>query len=146
MGTEIEVAHEDITPNLWLKIAYDMASEENEPASATAPTITWLAEKYDIKPKEALGIITHPKFSKFIHEMQVAIARVNFDRKAYGILEEIMDDGDNRERIASIKVAAELLGYKAGGGININLSFDANVRKADMGEGEVIEAEVFPGF
>jgi len=145
MGTEIKTTHEDITPNLWLDIAYDISSEEQQD-QAKEPTVKWLAEKYKLSAKDALGIITHPKFSKFIHEMQVAIARVTFDRKAYNVLDEIMDDGDNRERIASIKVAAELLGYKTGGGININLSFDANVRKADMGDDDVIEAEVFPGF
>lgn len=157
---ELTVPHGNMDPKLWLEIAYDISTEYHMPhqdrekndlgevvPAMKEPTVKWLAEKYKLTPKEALGIIAHPKFTDFIHGVMKAIGKVQFDRKAYGVLDEIMTDGSNRERIAAIKVAAELLGYKSpGGGVNVNVSFDTIVRNADLGEGKVIDTEAFPGF
>lgn len=148
---EVTTVTEQVDASLWLEIAYDMATAspkkpdvDEEGNIVRESTLGWLAERFDLSPAVALGIITHPKFTDFIHGMQKSIARLNFDRKAFNVLDEVMDQGGNRERIAAVKLAAELLGYKAAGGININLKFDEAVRKADMGE--VIDVEVFPGF
>jgi len=155
----MEIPHEDVNAQLWLDIAYDISCEtpvaqkdrkvdEDGELIPTVkePTVKWLAKKYQLTPKQALGIIAHPKFTEFIHGVQRAIAKVNFDRKAYNVLDEIMDDGNNRERIAAIKVAAELLGYKsAGGGINLSFNFDKIVRNADDG-GKAIDVEAYPGL
>ena len=138
---------------LWLDIAYDMATEKPEEPDkdengniVREPTTGWLAKKYNLTPRQAMAILTHPKFTEFIHEMQKAIARVTFDRKAFRVLDEIMDNAGNKERLSAIKLAAELLGYKDTKGINVNLNFDSMVRKADIIEGEVIDTEAFVGF
>jgi hypothetical protein len=153
MTTALTTTSETQDVELWLEIAYDMATDQPDKPEkdedgnlVREPTTGWLAKKYDLSPKQALAILTHPKFTEFIHGMQTAIARVNFDRKAYNVLDEIMEHGGNKERIAAIKTAAELLGYKQSGGISVNLSFDSMIRKADIVEGEAIDVEVFPGF
>jgi len=155
----VEIPHGEVNAQLWLDIAYDISTEtpvaqkdrevdengEIIPA-VKEPTVKWLAEKYNLTPKQALGIIAHPKFTEFIHGVMRAIAKVGFDRKAYNVLDEIMEDGNNRERIAAIKVAAELLGYKqASAGINLNFNFDKIVRNADDG-GKAIDVEAYPGL
>jgi len=149
VGTEIVAADSEIKPSLWLDIAYDIASDprrlaEDCDGEKREPTVSWLAEKFEMSVAESVSIIMNPKFSKFVHEMQTAIARVNFDRKAYDILDDVMEDGDSREKIAAIKVAAELLGYRSSGGIQVNVNIDSLIREADNG-GKIIDAEVFPG-
>ena len=153
MTTELATTTEDQDVELWLEIAYDMATDQPDKPErdedgnlVREPTTKWLAEKYNLTARQSLSILTHPKFTEFIHGMQQAIARVNFDRKAYNVLDEIMEYGGNKERISAIKTAAELLGYKKVGGVNVNLNFDTLVRKADVIEGEAIDAEVFVGF
>lgn len=146
MTKAIELKDKDTKPALWLEIAYDIARDD-EGDYTSEPTLTWIAQKYGLTTKESLSIITNPNFSKFIHEMQVAIARFEFDKKAFNILDEIMVESDEeKNRIAAIKTAAELLGYKASGGININFNLDSAIRKADMGEGASIDVEAFPGL
>jgi len=148
---EVSTVTEQVDSSLWLDMAYDMATTAPEKPDVDEdgnivrePTTKWLARKYNLSPAVALGIITHPKFTEFIHGMQKAIAKLNFDRKAFNVLDDVMDQGNHRDRLSAVKLAAELLGYKASGGININVKFDEAVRKAD--QGEVIDVEVFPGF
>ena len=152
-STEMATTTNDQETELWLEIAYDMATEKPEEPEkdeegniVREPTTGWLARKYNLTPRQAMSILTHPKFTEFIHGMQKAIARVNFDRKAFNVLDEIMDHAGAKERLAAIKLAAELLGYKDTKGINVNLNFDSMVRKADIIEGEVIDTEAFVGF
>ena len=161
METEIIAADEDIKPGLWLDIAYDIASDPRRQTGKLntldengevveldiprEPTVDWLAKKYELTVAKSISIIMNPKFSKFVHEMQTAIARVSFDRKAYDILDEVMEEGDNREKIAAIKVAAELLGYRSARGIQVNVNIDSLIRQADNGE-KIIDAEVYPGL
>lgn len=152
--TALTTYNENQDPELWLTIAYDMATREpgletdEDGAPVREPTTKWLARKYDLTPKQALGIITHPRFSEFIHQMQLAIAKVNFDRRAYEVLDEVIETGSNRERIAAVKLAAELLGYKSTHqGISLNFNFDAAVRAADSEDNkDVIDVEAYPGF
>jgi hypothetical protein len=142
---------DDQDPELWLNIAYDMATKEpsrdvdEEGKPVREPTTGWLVREYKLTPKQALNILTHPKFTEFIHNMQVAIARVNFDRKAFDALDDIMEVGSNKERISAIKVAAELLGYRQSGAtLSVNFNFDQAIRSADAGE--VIDVEAYPGL
>jgi hypothetical protein len=153
MSTELATTTKEQDTELWLEIAYDMATDQPDKPEkdedgnlVREPTTKWLANKYNLTPREAMAVLTHPKFTEFIHGMQKAIARVNFDRKAFNALDEIMETGGSRDRISAIKVAAELLGYRDKKGISVNLNFDSMVRKADVIEGEAIDVEVFPGF
>jgi hypothetical protein len=153
MTTALTTTSETQDVELWLEIAYDMATDQPDKPEVDEdgnlvrePTTKWLASKYNLTPREAMAVLTHPKFTEFIHGMQKAIARVNFDRKAFNALDEIMETGGARDRISAIKVAAELLGYRDKKGISVNLNFDSMVRKADVIEGEAIDVEVFPGF
>jgi len=153
MTTELATTTEDQDLEMWLDIAYDMATDQPDKPEfdedgnlIREPTTKWLANKYNLTPRQALSVLTHPKFTEFIHGMQKAVARVNFDRKAFNTLDELMDTGKARDRLSAIKLAAELLGYKDTKGINVNLNFDSLVRKADIVDGEAIDVEVFPGF
>lgn len=151
----LQLATDNVDVDLWLEIAYEMAVEHKELDEDGKPlmpkaTLDWMCEKFDLAHKEALGIVVHERFAEFLHQMQVAIAKVNFDRKAFKELDRQMTEGSDKTKLAAIKTAAELLDYKKSTGpmVNLQFNFDRTIRQIDSGE--IIDAEVteeeFPGF
>lgn len=137
------LANQDIDVQLASDIVYEIASGEGDGEA----TVEWIAENYGMTKREALALISHPQFALLLHNMQKAVARVQFDRKAYKTLDNIIDSGQNKDKIAAIKLCAELLDYKKDGGpqVQVNIKFDRLVRQLEgvpeAAEEEVIDAD-----
>lgn len=135
---------------LWSDIAYELASvHKRDDEMKEETTIGWVAKKYGMTLKQAMSIVTHPKFVEYYHNMQQAIARVNFNRKAYDALDQIMDSGAARDKIAAIKLASDLLGYREKEPV-VSLTFNLDKTIRAIHDGKVIDAEVveeeYPGL
>lgn len=174
MSDEVEIQEKEQSPELWMDIAYEMAlrkrprpqpklkliegeyhdtgGRQRKPRKKVIeydrePTVSWVAEKYNLTVKQAMAVILNPKFTKFLHAAATAIAKTDFNLKAFDILDEVMETGMDKHKLAAIKLAAELLGYKQPtGGLNVNFNFDSAIRKADSDDGNTIDTEAFPGF
>jgi hypothetical protein len=125
---------------LWGNIAYAMSGVDGD-SDITVPSVTWVSERFGITKREALQAIAHPKFATFFHNLQKAIARNEFDRVAFKKLVEDIKDEKSKSWGKSIKLLAELVGYKESAPMIVqHFSLERAVKKTE-GVGEVIEAE-----
>lgn len=135
----------------WADIAYAIAGGLQEDALSEdermLPTHEWIAEKYEITPKEAIGILAHPKFASFLHNMQTSLARADFDIFAYNRLVQIIKWGSDKDAISASKELAHMIGYRKDSAlVNVNVNIDKVIN--DLQEHEVIDAEFqdYPGL
>lgn len=149
-STEVDLAQ-------WADIAYAIAGgleyEEAEvEEQEQLATHEWIAKKWDITPREAIGILAHPKFASFLHSMQTSLARADFDIFAYNRLMNIIKWGDDKAAIAASKELASMIGYRKDGPtveVNFNIDSIVNGMTKDPGDkGPVIDVEYedYPGL
>ena len=140
----------------WADIAYAIAGGLQEEAldedEEMMPTHEWIAKKYEISPREAIGILAHPKFASFLHHMQTSLARADFDIFGYKRLVDIIKWGEDKNAISASKELASMLGYrKDGPTVEVNFSIDTIVNgmsKSPEDTARVIDVEYedYPGL
>lgn len=160
-GKELVLASDNVDLELWADIAYEMASPDPDLAlldedgqEVKEPTLSMLKRRFGLSKRQAIQIIAHPKFATFFHNMQQAIAKINFDRKVFRRLDEIIETGHDRDAVHAAKLAAQLVDYHDDRPVNVfNFSFDRIVRQLetarkgeDIVDAEVTEAEDYPGL
>ena len=138
---------------LWTAIAYSAALEYDQEPSPDAIeedgegaledfsselTLQTIARRFGITATEALGILANPKFSQFFHNMQMAIARSDFDRHAMRRMMRIVRYGGPKDAIAAASKLARWLGYERdAAAVNLSLNFEAALRASPEEEGKV---------
>lgn len=132
--------HDEVDLALWRSVALDLI-EDGE-----MPTLRLLTEKHGLEPEAALAVIGHPTFSELFHNLQLALARTEFDRKAFGRLIQIIQEGTDAAAIKATKALSELLGYRSDKPmVEVNLNLADAVRRVDEGQAIDAEFEPFPG-
>ena len=136
----------------WADIAYAIAGGLQEEALSEdekmLATHLWLSDKYDITPKEAIGILAHPKFASFLHNMQMSLAKADFDIFAYTRLVNIIKYGGDKDAISASKELAHMIGYRKDSAlVNVNFNVDKVINSmGDSGPVIDVECEDYPGL
>lgn len=139
-GEALALPHAAVDLALWKDVALDLI-EDGE-----TPTLQLLTDKYGLEPQDALALIGHPTFSQLFHNLQIAIARTDFDRKAFQRLMGILDEGTDRAAISAARLLSELVGYRSDAPkVEVNLNLANAVKRVDSGEVIDAEFEPYPG-
>ena len=135
---------ENVNLEQWGDICYGLMEEQAGDEGSDLPTIPWVAEKLAITTREALSIISHPKFATFFHNMMISIAKAEFDRAAYRRMVQVVQKGSDANAISAAKFLSKALGYTVDSPL-INLSFEDILSKRERPINAEAK-EVFPGL
>lgn len=146
LPTDLVLYDENINLEQWGEVCYGLMEESSESEGVELPTIPWVAKKLEITTREALSIISHPKFSSFFHNMMIAIAKAEFDRGAYKRMVQVIRSGSDANAIQAAKFLSKALGYTVDSPL-IHLSFEEVLSKREGSKPiDTTATQVYPGL
>ena len=146
LPTDLVLYDDNINLEQWGEVCYGLMEESSGSEGSELPTIPWVAAKLEITTREALAIISHPKFSSFFHNMMISIAKAEFDRSAYKRMVEVIRTGSDANSVAAAKFLSKALGYTVDTPL-IHLSFEEVLSKHGGSKSiDTTVKQVYPGL